>query len=104
MERRGKREWSAILRPSSISVCPCGKMSPHHTELTLLARPSESPAEVDMLVHRVRAASVSLVTKGLRVVSRTALPLAQAQVGPETGGHLNAAPRTNDSTRIARNR
>ena len=33
-----------------------------------------------------------------------ALRLAQAQVGPETGGHLNAAPRTNDSTRIARNR
>ena len=35
---------------------------------------------------------------------QAALRLAQAQVGPETGGHLNAAPRTNDSTRIARNR
>ena len=33
-----------------------------------------------------------------------ALRPAQVQVGPETGGHLNAAPRTNDSTRIARNR
>ena len=32
-----------------------------------------------------------------------ALRLAQAQVGPETGGHLNAAPRTNDSTPIATN-
>ena len=32
-----------------------------------------------------------------------ALWLAQAQLGPETGGHLNAAPRTNDSTPIASN-
>ena len=39
-----------------------------------------------------------------RSLWRRALRLAQAQVGPETGGHLNAAPRTNDSTRIARNR
>ena len=27
----------------------------------------------------------------------------QRQLGPETGGHLNAAPRTNDSTPIATN-
>ena len=33
MKRRGTREWSSILRPSYIRVCPCGKLSLHHIEL-----------------------------------------------------------------------
>ena len=54
-----------------------------------------------MLLTSCRLPEASLCSSQLEAA---ALRLAQAQVGPETGGHLNAAPRTNDSTRIARNR